>query len=60
LFVTYRYFPESYFDAYWTGNAVSVIFTVAVMDEILHSLFKDLEAFRFWERPYSDGRVGCS
>jgi hypothetical protein len=41
LFVTYRYFPESYFDAYWTGNAVSVIFTVAVMDEILHSLFKD-------------------
>ena len=41
LFVTYKYFPESYFDAYWTGNAVSVIFTVVVMDEILHSLFKD-------------------
>ena len=33
--------PESYFDAYWTGNAVSVIFTVAVMDEILRSLFKE-------------------
>src|ERR1700676_3777962 len=41
LFVTYRYFPENYFDAYWTGNAVSVIFTVAVMDEILRSLFKE-------------------
>jgi len=40
LFFVYRYFPESYFDAYWTGNAVSVIFTVAVMDEILHSLFQ--------------------
>src|SRR6202162_6213157 len=41
LFVVYRYFPDSYFDAYWTGNAVSVIFTVAVMDEILRSLFKE-------------------
>ena len=41
LFVVYRYFPESYFDAYWTGNAISVIFTVAVMDEILHSLFRE-------------------
>ena len=42
LFVVYRYFsPESYFDAYWTGNAVSVIFTVAVMDEILRSLFRE-------------------
>lgn len=41
LFIAYRYFPESYFDAYWTGNAVSVIFTVVVMDEILHSLFRE-------------------
>jgi hypothetical protein len=41
LFVAYRYFPENYFDAYWTGNAVSVIFTVAVMDEILRSLFRE-------------------
>ncbi len=41
LFVMYRYFPESYFEAYWTGNALSVIFTVAVMDEILRSLFKE-------------------
>jgi hypothetical protein len=41
LFVAYRYFPESYFEAYWTGNALSVIFAVAVMDEILRSLFKE-------------------
>ena len=41
LFVTHRYFPDNYFDAYWTGNAVSVIFTVVVMDEILRSLFKE-------------------
>jgi hypothetical protein len=41
LFVVYRYLPESYFEAYWTGNALSVIFTVAVMDEILRSLFKE-------------------
>jgi len=41
LFVAFRYFAESYFDAYWTGNAVSVIFAVAVMDEILRSLFKE-------------------
>jgi len=41
LFVAYRYFPASYFDAYWTGNALSVIFTVAVMAEILRNLFKE-------------------
>jgi hypothetical protein len=41
LFIAYRYFPDNYFDAYWTGNAVSVIFTVAVMDEILRSLFRE-------------------
>jgi hypothetical protein len=41
LFVVYRYFPENYFNAYWAGNALSVIFTVAVMDEILRSLFRE-------------------
>ena len=41
LFVVYRYFPENYFDAYWAGNALSVILTVAVMDEILRSLFTE-------------------
>ena len=41
LFVLYRYFAQSYFEAYWTGNAVSVIFAVVVMDEILRSLFQE-------------------
>jgi hypothetical protein len=42
LFVAYRYFSDrTYFDAYWTGNALSVIFAVAVMDEILRSLFNE-------------------
>jgi hypothetical protein len=40
LFVIYRYYDGSYFDAYWTGNAISVLLAVAVMDEILHNLFK--------------------
>lgn len=41
LFGAYRFFAQSYFEAYWTGNAVSVIFAVVVMDEILRSLFKE-------------------
>jgi hypothetical protein len=42
LFVVYHYFPNiDYFDVYWTGNALSVLFTVVVMDEILRSLFKE-------------------
>ena len=41
LFVTYRYYYDGYFDAYWTGNAISVILAVIVMDEILHKLFKE-------------------
>ncbi len=40
LFVTYRYFEDSYFDVYWTGNAISVLLAITVMDEILHHLFK--------------------
>ncbi|HWZ83878.1 MAG TPA: hypothetical protein VNW47_14700 [Terriglobales bacterium] len=40
LFVTFRYFPDNYFDAYWTGNAISVLLAVAVMDEILNHLLK--------------------
>ena len=47
LFITYRYFAGSlgeestnYFDVYWAGNAVSVLLAVAVMDEILHCLFR--------------------
>src|ERR1700756_5022642 len=41
LFTVYRYYYDAYFEAYWTGNAVSVILAVFVMDEILHKLFKE-------------------
>ena len=40
LFEIYRYNHENYFDAYWTGNAISVLLSVTVMDEILHNLLK--------------------
>lgn len=40
LFGIYRYYHENYFDAYWTGNAISVLLSVTVMDEILHSLLE--------------------
>ena len=40
LFATYRFFPDNYFDAYWTGNAISVLLAVAVMDEVLKHLLK--------------------
>jgi hypothetical protein len=40
LFIAFRYFPDNYFYAYWTGNAVSVIFAIAVMDEVLRRLLK--------------------
>jgi hypothetical protein len=46
LFVGYRYFNDNYFEAYWTGNALSVIFAVAVMDEILRSLLKEYGGIR--------------
>ena len=46
LFLTYRYYEAGYFDAYWTGNAISVVLAVTVMDEILHNLFNE----------YGDGR----
>lgn len=41
LFVVYRRYPSSYFDAYWTGNAMSVLMAVLVMDEVLHNLFEE-------------------
>ncbi len=40
LFLIYRYYPENYFDAYWSGNAISVLLALTVMDEILHNLLK--------------------
>ncbi len=41
LFLIYRYYHETYFDAYWSGNAISVLLAVTVMDEILHNLLKE-------------------
>lgn len=41
LLVVFHYYESVYFDAYWTGNAVSVLLAVAVMDEILRTLFKE-------------------
>lgn len=40
LFFVHRFSPENYFDAYWAGNAISVLLGVAVMDEILQHLLK--------------------
>ena len=40
LFVVYRYSSDNYFDAYWAGNALSVLLGVAVMDEVLQHLLK--------------------
>lgn len=40
LFGVYRYSPENYFDAYWAGNAISVLLGIIVIDEILHHLLK--------------------
>lgn len=40
LFGTYRFNQQNYFDAYWAGNALSVILAVTVMDEILHNLLR--------------------
>jgi hypothetical protein len=41
LFVIYRYYQDNYFDAYWTGNAISVLLAVMVMDEILRNLLQE-------------------
>jgi hypothetical protein len=41
LFVMYRYYGGSYFEAYWTGNAISVLLALTVMDEVLHNLFQE-------------------
>ena len=46
LFLIYRYNREGYFDAYWSGNAISVLLAVAVMDEILHNLLKQYEGIQ--------------
>src|SRR5919197_1451302 len=38
LFLTYRFNEEAYFDAYWTGSAISVVLAVTVMEMILVSV----------------------
>jgi hypothetical protein len=40
LFGVYRVSPDNYFDAYWAGNAISVLLGIVVMDEILQHLLK--------------------
>jgi hypothetical protein len=40
LFGVYRLYPDNYFDAYWAGNAISVLLGIVVMDEILQHLLK--------------------
>jgi hypothetical protein len=34
LFVVYQYYADNYFYAYWTGNALSVLLSLTVLDEI--------------------------
>ena len=41
LFIVYQHSARSYFDAYWTGNALSVLLSVAVLDEIWRCLFRE-------------------
>lgn len=41
LLLTYHYYEQAYFDAYWTGSAISVILAATVMDEILLHVFKE-------------------
>jgi hypothetical protein len=40
LFAVYHYAPESYYYAYWTGNLLSVLLAVTVMDEVWRNLFR--------------------
>jgi hypothetical protein len=40
LFLLYRVYPDNYFEAYWTGNAISLMLGILVMDEILQHLLK--------------------
>jgi hypothetical protein len=41
LFVVFRWYGATYFDAYWAGNAISILLAAAVLDEILHNLFRE-------------------
>jgi hypothetical protein len=46
LGLVYRFLPGDYFDAYWTGNAVSVFLALLVMDEIWRQLFGNYQGFQ--------------
>lgn len=46
LFIVYHYLPDNYFYAYWTGNALSILLAVAVMDEVWHNLFRPYEGLQ--------------
>jgi len=46
LFVVYHYYHNNYFDAYWTGNALSVLISVGVLDEIWRYLFQGYEGIQ--------------
>jgi len=46
LFVVYHYYADNYFYAYWTGNALSVLLSVTVLDEIWRSLFRGYEGIQ--------------
>ena len=46
LYLVYRYHSDNYFDAYWTGNAISIFLAVTVIDEIWHNLFRQYEGIQ--------------
>jgi len=46
LGLVYRYAFADYFDAYWTGNAISVFLALLAMDEIWRQLFGSYPGFQ--------------
>ena len=46
LFIVYHFYQDNYFYAYWTGNALSVLLSITVLDEIWRSLFYGYEGIQ--------------
>jgi hypothetical protein len=47
LFIVYHYYSaDNYFYAYWTGNTLSILLAVAVMDEVWRNLFRPYEGLQ--------------
>jgi hypothetical protein len=49
LFLVYHFYSydsDNYFYAYWTGNALSVLLSMSVLDEIWRSLFRGYEGIQ--------------